>query len=746
MTTAAAVQADRQGALAHLNRGNGLLASAQPEAARSAYQLAIACDPQYAEAHFNLGNLNYRAGEFEQALRNYQATIGLRPQFADAFIGMGNALLGLGRPAEARVSYERALTLDPRYAEAHFNLGVLALTEERLPEAAASLRGAISLRPNYVAAYRILGTVLSRAGDVGGAEASVRRAQVLEPESAEITFDLAMIVQHRGRHEEALPLFARALERSPGWTTRTAFASCAAHTRFTHADARVRAALTRAITEAWGMPHELCRPALGLIMLDERIAGCVRLANRSWPARPSRLVLFGADGLAALGTDSLLHALLETVRASSIQFERFLTCARLTLLEIAASGQAPDLADLAALRFYAALTRQCFINEYVFDSSDSERLAAGGCRSALLALLDAGAAVPPLLLLAVAAYFPLHSLPGAERLLAAAETGPVGEVLRQQVREPLEEQALRPGIAILTPIEDGVSRAVRDQYEQNPYPRWVRLQVREQPLPFNAELHRALPFAQFAPMSDESAPEVLVAGCGTGGDAILVARRFSGARVLAIDLSLGSIAYASRKTQELGLTNIEYAQADILRLGELARTFDVIGAVGVLHHLADPFEGWRILLSRLRPGGFMCLGLYSRIGRTPVVRAREFIAARGLTSAPDDIRRFRQEVAALDASDELGSLTKAHAFYSMSDCRDLAFNVQEQHLTLAQIDAFLSELGLRFIGFEIDAGVADRYRARFADDASCTDLRNWACFEAENPQTFAGMYRFWIQR
>lgn len=274
------------------------------------------------------------------------------------------------------------------------------------------------------------------------------------------------------------------------------------------------------------------------------------------------------------------------------------------------------------------------------------------------------------------------------------------------------------------------------------------MQMREPAMHFNDELRRALPFAQFSPLPDDRAPEVLVAGCGTGGDAIFVAQRFRGARVLAIDLSVGSLAYARRKTRQLGLTNIEYAQADILELGNPARTFDIIGAVGVLHHIADPFEGWRILLARLRPGGFMCLGLYSQIARRSVVKAREFVAARGYAGTADDIRRFRQDVLAEDASVELRSLSRSHAFYSMSDCRDLAFHVQESHLTLGEIGSFLSGFGfaVRFVGFELDPRVLNQYRARFNDDPSCSDLRNWARFEADHPDTFTGMYRFWIQR
>jgi tetratricopeptide (TPR) repeat protein/SAM-dependent methyltransferase len=741
-----AVQADPQCARAHLNRGNVLLAGAQFDEARSAYQLAIACDPNYAAAHFNLGNLNCRAGEFERALSNYQMAIGIRSDFADAFVAMANALDSLNRTAEAVESYERALAINPYYAEVHFNLGVLAMTHGRLDEAAASLRRAVEIKPDFSHAQYTLGNVLIRLEQFDAAEASLRRALSIESESAEIQHSLAMILLSRGKSPEAVQLIVRTLERAPTWTTKRIFASCVARTRFRIDDLQIRAALTSAIAEPWGMPFELCRPALSLIMLNERIAGCVRIANGSWPARLPKTVLFGADGLASLAADLLLLALLEAAPVTTIEFERFLTCARSVLLDTASSQQAPAPSDIAALQFYTALSRQCFINEYIFDCDERERVAASACRTKLLELLDANAVVPPFLLLAVAAYFPLHTLRGAIRLIASKEPGPVDDVLRQQIREPLEEQALRASVNCLTSIGGGVSGEVRDQYEQNPYPRWVKLPVCDQALHVNDELRRTLPFAQFTPMSDDSAPEVLVAGCGTGSQSILIAQRFRGARVLAIDLSLNSISYAKRKTRELGITNIEYSQADILKVGDIARTFDIIESVGVLHHLADPFTGWRTLLSRLRPGGFMGLGFYSELARRHVVKTREMIAARGYASTPEDIRRFRQDLAAQDLSVELQWLSEIPDFYSTSECRDLLFHVREHRLTLGQIESFLAEFGLHFIGFELDPRVLHQYRVRFADDPSGTNLRNWAGFEADNPDTFVGMYRFWIQK
>ena len=743
----AAVQADPQCARAHLNRGNILFAGGQVDEARSAYQLAVTCDTHYAAAHFNLGNLNARTGDPEQALRNYEAAIGIRPDFADAFVAMANALDSLGRSAEAVENYERALAINPGYAEVHFNLGVLAATQGRHEDVVACMRRAIDIRPDYAAAHYRLGAALLKLGlNVEAAEESFRRALSIDPKLEEALYDLAFTLAARGKSGEALQLIVPELDGAPKPATKIAFADCVASLRFGASDSRIRTALITAITEPWGLPYQLCQPALSLIMLNQRIAGCVRFANRSWPARLPKTALFGARGLSALAADPLLLAVLETAPVGTIEFERFLTCARHALLESVSGEQTPDPSDIAALPFYAALARQCFVNEYIFDCIDREKLAAAACRTKLLALLDANAVVPPLLVLAVAAYFPLYTLRDASRLLVANEHGPVEAVLRQQIREPLEEQTLRAGIESLTPIGGGVPAEVRDQYEQNPYPRWVKMPMHDNALRFNDELRRALPFAALMPLPDDSAPEVLIAGCGTGSHSIITGHRFRDVRILAIDLSLSSISYAKRKTQELGMTNIEYAQADILKLGDIARTFDVIESIGVLHHLADPFEGWRTLLSRLRPGGFMGLGFYSEVARRHVVKAREIIAARGYANTPDDIRRFRQDLATLDANVELQWLSETSDFYSTSECRDLLFHVQEHRLTLGQIESFVAECGLHFVGFELRPKVLLEYRARFPDDPSVTNLRNWALFEADNPDTFVGMYRFWVQK
>jgi hypothetical protein len=72
--------------------------------------------------------------------------------------------------------------------------------------------------------------------------------------------------------------------------------------------------------------------------------------------------------------------------------------------------------------------------------------------------------------------------------------------------------------------------------------------------------------------------------------------------------------------------------------------------------------------------------------------------------------------------------------------------VQEHTFELPAIAAFLAENGLEFLGLDVDPDVAQRYAQRFPADAARTSLANWHTFEQENPDTFIGMYQFWVQK
>jgi SAM-dependent methyltransferase len=397
------------------------------------------------------------------------------------------------------------------------------------------------------------------------------------------------------------------------------------------------------------------------------------------------------------------------------------------------------------LAFYCAVARQCFIAEYAFLFDEEELARVNVLKDSLVAALRADARIEPIQLAAVAAYLPLQSLEEDERLLARTWPAPIDALLTQQIREPAEERGRRATIPAITPIEDRVSIAVRNQYEEHPYPRWVEAPTLEQPVSIAKHMRGLFPLVAFRAPPPNSAVDLMIAGCGTGQSVINYARRFADARVLAVDLSLTSLSYAKRKIAALGLPQVEFAQADILKLGSLDRRFDVINCSGVLHHLGDPMSGWRTLLSLLKPDGLMSVALYSELARTDYVAAQKMIAERGYGRTASEIRRFRRDLIAGEKSKTYFGVLGCADFFTISACRDLLFHAQEHRMTIPQLKAFFEEKALNFLGFEIEQAVKQHYAARFPGDRTLTDLDNWHVYEQENPYTFLRMYQFWVQ-
>ena len=381
------------------------------------------------------------------------------------------------------------------------------------------------------------------------------------------------------------------------------------------------------------------------------------------------------------------------------------------------------------LEVLAAIAHQCFNTEYLLDDS------AAPATSALTQPADYAR---------YAAYRPLHTLPDAQRVAADLARTPIALLARRQIVEPLEERRLAAEIPSIGEPKSAVSAAVRSQYEANPYPRWVRTQTRFAAAPLSEIVRELFPGT---PVNTGPA-RILVAGCGTGQNAIASARRFADSTVLAVDLSRASLGYAKRKTDELGISSITYRHADLLALDALSERFQLIEASGVLHHLEDALAGWRVLAGLVEPGGFMRIGLYSERGRRHVTHAREFIAARRFEATAQGIRQARDAILAAKDDPLLAIVARNEDFYSLSGCRDLLFHVQELRFTLPQIAAMIRTLGLEFLGFEFpDSGITtSRYRARFPDDRALTNLESWDRFEEENAETFARMYQFWVRK
>lgn len=108
---------------------------------------------------------------------------------------------------------------------------------------------------------------------------------------------------------------------------------------------------------------------------------------------------------------------------------------------------------------------------------------------------------------------------------------------------------------------------------------------------------------------------VLEGGCGKGRHT----RRIAGwgaKDIVAVDLSAAvEVAFAATR----GLENAHVIQADIYHL-PLRRVFDYAFSVGVLHHLPNPREGFKSLVSKVKPGGHASAWVYGAENNEWIVR------------------------------------------------------------------------------------------------------------------------------
>jgi ubiquinone/menaquinone biosynthesis C-methylase UbiE len=566
-------------------------------------------------------------------------------------------------------------------------------------------------------------------GQAGPAQDICNQILEREPGHVHALNLLGLILQASGRHRLAVKALAKAVASDQ--------LNAACHynlgSSYQALGQRAEAAFHFKRAIALGMSE---RNIEEIILKNPVIAACIGNIEEKWPLLAKVDELFEKSTVDTIANDIFLRGALESVPLRGAALERLFTLLRMALLAYAQNLESGRV-DGAIARLVCAVAQQCFINEYVFAQSEEETRQSGQLKDLLLQKLAEGSEIPPLLLAEVASYMPLHSLPAAQAMLSRSWPGIVSDLVRQQLREPLEEAADRGSIPALTAVDDSVSLQVMQQYEENPYPRWTinPLAALREDREMQSEAAGAL---------DGPGTDILIAGCGTGQHAFQVAQRLPKARVLAVDVSLPSLAYARRKTRAEGLQDIEYAQADILKLGTIGRSFDRIEAVGVLHHLAEPEAGWRVLLSLLRPGGEMRVGLYSETARRAVVEARAFIAQRGYRPTLEDIRTCRQEM--LRDENRWKRLTVSADFYSASGCRDLLFNVMEHRFTIPRIATFLAEQELSFLGFEPEPGTMEAFQKRFPGDAARTNLDDWHAFETDNPQTFRYMYVFTVRK
>ncbi len=639
-------------------------------------------------------------GQEKESLEYYRMALKIDPTHEKTITAFGNALMNLNMFEDAAQLFEAALKQEDS-AENNNNVGVLLFKTKHFKQSAVFFQKAVEKKPkdkNYQTNYA---RALFRNEQFNEAFFALYKVLKLDPQDNFIKSQLSSL----GRHLN-IPVYSQEL--------KDAMMACLKTDNIEHQNFSV----------SW----------LKLFLLDPEFEHIHKLTRIHDYEEFSKQADF--ENLINLLSDDFCSYALRLVYNQAVDYEITLKNTRRMILDFITEGKDADTKDdflKTLLKVTCAMGENGFMHEYPCSVSEAEEGALKILEQQIEDTKDDPRACA-LRIAILSCYRPLYK--ESAEIIELAKSLPSSmhsfwrSLITLQIEEPQEEARLRDTIPALGSLKDEVSLKVREQYEENPYPRWryTNAQVDE-----SKGYHFKKPF------------EILIAGCGTGKQVLQERFMYPYANITAVDLSLSSISYAKRKVEELGLERISFHHADILELGQLDKKFDFIMCSGVLHHMADPEAGLKVLVSLLKDKGMMNIGLYSELARATVVQLRDLVAERGWNPTPEGIRDFRDYIAGLPDDHELRYVTRWRDYYSMSMVRDLIFHVQEHRYTFLQLDEMWKRHGLSFVDFSfIFPDVLGNFIRKYPGQENFRDFSKWHEFEKINPGSFTAMYQMWL--
>ena len=439
-----------------------------------------------------------------------------------------------------------------------------------------------------------------------------------------------------------------------------------------------------------------------------------------------------------LANDPLLLKSLNKFYYTDPVFERLFITLRQSMLLGCSQNLAIPKQQLALIE---GLVAQCWLNESIWYVTEQEKnliQQLDHLISKMLQLqnISQEELIPALLL--VGMYQPLAQCSFVQQLDQFSDLWP--DALQQQLDEYQQLQYFATRLPSLGKSSNKTSKIVQQQYDQNPYPRWVAIGY-NQPSDYAGSLQQAFPHASNVLPAPGQHLETLVAGCGTGRHAIRLAKYFPSLSVTAVDLSTTALSYAAYKAHLYQQHDIHFVQGDLLNIDILEQQFDLIECSGVLHHMQYPSVGLQSLATQLRPGGVIKIALYSATARKSVTALRELLAEQRPRTL-EDIRLMREALLQGSIPGDWQDLFNSEDFYSSSACRDLIFHEQEHIFDVRQLPEFLTKAGLQWIGMLPPPGSQPLLKL-MGKKAHQLTIEDWYQLEQSNPAMFATMYQFY---
>lgn len=190
-----------------------------------------------------------------------------------------------------------------------------------------------------------------------------------------------------------------------------------------------------------------------------------------------------------------------------------------------------------------------------------------------------------------------------------------------------------------TPEEEELRARMQRFYEQHTFPGYDDV---DSPAVLADKAHRSGLGAWYDAAISPFAT-VLEVGCGTGQLTNFLG--LAGTRTaIGADMSTASLALGQTFKSTFDLKNVHFVQANIFQMPFAEESVDTLICSGVLHHTPEPREGFRRLLSLVKPGGHVIIGLYNTYARIPTGIRKRIFAMTGKTFRFLDAHLRRSDV------------------------------------------------------------------------------------------------------
>lgn len=187
-----------------LKAADALWAADRLDEARQAYEAIVAEHPGSATALCRLGDIRLRRGEIDAAHSDFVAASASAPASPWPLVGLGRIAEARGAREEAIAHFSRVLALNP-------DLAAIAARLDRLRATDAGIAGRTD---EFAARFRHANDLLERRR-FGDAEAIYRELLQLKGTSPSLMCKLATLLIERGRLDEAMDLYERAIAADP---------------------------------------------------------------------------------------------------------------------------------------------------------------------------------------------------------------------------------------------------------------------------------------------------------------------------------------------------------------------------------------------------------------------------------------------------------------------------------------------------------------------------------------------------